>query len=1056
MRVCFLNDIGVVGGGEHWVLRMTDWLAHRGHEPVVACPYRSGLFYECLERGFDVHGYQFLPGVPFESALRGFLASRRVQALYCTVITRFSESRVLSEVVADKAAFGNDPPFIVLKTGLPPITGVSPHDYGFDGGPAVRRLHVVSEQNRQEFIEWQALEGSAAGYVATVPEGVDLKRFDISKHPRVEERARWGFSDDETVITCAARLHAQKGQDNLLLAFAETMKQRPNLRLVLAGDGEDRERLRNLRDHLGLNGAVRFAGDVREMPSLLAASDVFCHPSLADGFPNAVAEAMAMGLGVIASRVGGVPDVVRHNVNGRLVEPHDIHGLVREMSDLADHPERCHELGKEAQRDAHTLLDFDKCSAAWLEALEAEEERYRHPVTRAIAPPPVRKTIHPVLFVLSTLRTGGEETEVAILARYLNRTAYPLSVLSLHEVPEASPAKAQIERLNVPIDTVCHSFANAEEKVLYLEHKIRSEGVRVVVACQDVAIAHAAMLRIPETQCALVEHAGIVEEVGRVPKSRTARLVGVSPAIRDAAKALFRERSHSQYIPSMVDLEAYDNLDREALRRELGFGDETVALFVGRLDAKKGIDDLIEVAQALLPRLPKLRFLIVGPADAFQRDYAKQLIERAYALFTPQRFTFAGARNDIPVILKAADMVLLPSKGEGMSHVINEAGAAGTPVIAYEDGAAREQLCDGEAGLLVPPGDTTALNMAIERLALDPQLRQRLGERHRLHVFQNYSAQRVVEQWHELLRDVCAPLPKSAAPAVLRKHIGEELDFPSEIQVETNTACNATCIMCPYPEVSKELPQGRMPIEMYDDILRQCEGQPHLWRLEPFLNNEPFTDTRMCELLARTKKHLPHIMLTVTTNGSLLFPKIIDQLVKTGLDGIWFSFNGATKETYEKIMGLKFDVVKRNIDYLLDVKPESLRVFTNMIETEPMKGEIEENIRYWQSRGVQSGSSPLANRAGNVKNFVELNYKTIAPKPVRLCDLLYRKMYIGYNGDALLCCMDWRRKVVLGNVGRQSIREIWQGEPYQRYRRFHEEGRVAELSLCNDCTYVQN
>jgi radical SAM protein with 4Fe4S-binding SPASM domain len=262
--------------------------------------------------------------------------------------------------------------------------------------------------------------------------------------------------------------------------------------------------------------------------------------------------------------------------------------------------------------------------------------------------------------------------------------------------------------------------------------------------------------------------------------------------------------------------------------------------------------------------------------------------------------------------------------------------------------------------------------------------------------------------------------------------------------------------MCSYPEVSKELPHGRIRREMYEDILSQCEGQPHLWRIEPFLNNEPFTDTRMCDLIGLTKQRLPQVTVTVTTNGSLLFPDVTDKLIKTGLDGIWFSFNGATKETYEYIMGLKFDVVKANIDYLLDIKPESLRVFTNMIETESMRGEIVENIRYWRSRGVESGSSPLVNRAGNVANFAELNYKPVAPRPVRLCDLLYRKMYIGYNGDALLCCMDWRRKVVLGNVAQQSVREIWQGERYQHYRRLHEEGRVEELELCGDCTYVQN
>lgn len=120
MRVCFLNDIAIVGGGEHWVLRMTDWLARHGHQAAVACPYRSGLFYECIERGIDVHGYQFLPGVPFETGLRGFLASRRIQALYCTVMTRFSEARVLPEILAAEQPFGGKPPFLVLKTGLAP------------------------------------------------------------------------------------------------------------------------------------------------------------------------------------------------------------------------------------------------------------------------------------------------------------------------------------------------------------------------------------------------------------------------------------------------------------------------------------------------------------------------------------------------------------------------------------------------------------------------------------------------------------------------------------------------------------------------------------------------------------------------------------------------------------------------------------------------------------------------------------------------------------------------------------------------------------------------
>ncbi len=306
-----------------------------------------------------------------------------------------------------------------------------------------------------------------------------------------------------------------------------------------------------------------------------------------------------------------------------------------------------------------------------------------------------------------------------------------------------------------------------------------------------------------------------------------------------------------------------------------------------------------------------------------------------------------------------------------------------------------------------------------------------------------------------LFDEVAVDLPRTRMRSTVRRIPDHQLaTFPAEIQIETNTACNATCVMCPYPEVSKEMKPGRMDAPLYEKILGECATEPTVWRLEPFLNNEPFTDVRMVDWITMAKQRVPHAVVTVTTNGSLVTPKITDRLIHSGLDAIWFSFNGATKETYEQIMGLSWDQVKKNIDYLLDKRPPSLRVYTNMIDTVPMRGEIAENVRYWQSRGVQSGASPFVNRAGNVRNFDELNYRAHAAQPARLCELLYRKMYIGYNGDVLLCCMDWRRRVVLGNVRERSLREIWLGDRYQHYRQLHEEGRVNELELCSTCSYV--
>ena len=124
-----------------------------------------------------------------------------------------------------------------------------------------------------------------------------------------------------------------------------------------------------------------------------------------------------------------------------------------------------------------------------------------------------------------------------------------------------------------------------------------------------------------------------------------------------------------------------------------------------------------------------------------------------------------------------------------------------------------------------------------------------------------------------------------------------------------------------------------------------------------------------------------------------------------------------------------------------------------MIETTALRDEIEGNVQYWLSRGVGAGSSPLVNRGGNVENYAELNYMPRACQPVRVCEIPYHKMYVLYNGDVVLCCMDWRRSVVLGNLHKQTIREVWDSDGYRHTRRMLEEGRSGEMKLCNTCSY---
>ena len=131
------------------------------------------------------------------------------------------------------------------------------------------------------------------------------------------------------------------------------------------------------------------------------------------------------------------------------------------------------------------------------------------------------------------------------------------------------------------------------------------------------------------SECSLVEHGGVVEETAAISKDRTSRYIGVSRSIRDAAAGMMRSRSEAVYLPSMVDTRGYAVLDRARLRAAFGFTPDTcVVVFVGRLEPRKRVEDLLEAARLLLPSYPQLRVLVVGGTDVYQPDYARELYQR--------------------------------------------------------------------------------------------------------------------------------------------------------------------------------------------------------------------------------------------------------------------------------------------------------------------------------------------------------------------------------------------------------------------------------------------
>ena len=149
---------------------------------------------------------------------------------------------------------------------------------------------------------------------------------------RRQHLSRW------PVITCVGRLSPEKGHHVLLDAARELAHSGDNFHLVIAGDGPERVSLERQSDRLGLRDRVRFLGQRRDMDMIYAASDIMVLPSFKEGMPNVILEAMAHGLAIVATCVGGVPEMVRDGTEALLVRPNDVGELRRALERLVRSP----------------------------------------------------------------------------------------------------------------------------------------------------------------------------------------------------------------------------------------------------------------------------------------------------------------------------------------------------------------------------------------------------------------------------------------------------------------------------------------------------------------------------------------------------------------------------------------------------------------------------------------------------------------------------------------------------------------------------------------------
>jgi glycosyltransferase involved in cell wall biosynthesis len=218
-------------------------------------------------------------------------------------------------------------------------------------------------------------------------------------------------------------------------------------------------------------------------------------------------------------------------------------------------------------------------------------------------------------------------------------------------------------------------------------------------------------------------------------------------------------------IPNGVDLRKFPDDLPPASLPELGeASDRELVVFVGRLDPQKRVDVLLEAFAKIAARRPRARLALAGDGP-LRHDLERLARDRG---LLPERVAFLGVRSDVPNVLRAASVYVLPSAQEGVSIALLEALAARAPAVVTDIPGNHDTVRHEREGLLVPPGDAAALERAIERLLEDKSFARRLGEAGRARVEAEYAMTRIAKKSLAVFDALPARAPRSFARFLVR------------------------------------------------------------------------------------------------------------------------------------------------------------------------------------------------------------------------------------------------------------------------------------------------
>ena len=342
LRVLHLDDALSWRGGEQQVLYLHEGLLEQGVDSLVVCPPDSAFAERLQERSLPFWALAQRGGFGSLAAWRLGGRARREGA-----IVHAHTSHAHSLALWASHLRGRFPLVVSRRV-----------DFAVGQDALGRRKYLSRRVDRYLAISSQVERmlrqaGVPATRIRRIPSGVDLRRFE-GVSPDETWRAELGLPEGRALVGSVAALADHKDQVTLLRAFARLRRMGVDAQLVILGEGSERPRLEALRSELGLDERVLLPGFTRGILEKMLCFDFFVLSSKLEGLGTAILDAMALGLAVVATRAGGIPDAVVHEETGLLVPVGDVEGLAQAMAALLRDPhlrKRYGEAGRQRVRE---------------------------------------------------------------------------------------------------------------------------------------------------------------------------------------------------------------------------------------------------------------------------------------------------------------------------------------------------------------------------------------------------------------------------------------------------------------------------------------------------------------------------------------------------------------------------------------------------------------------------------------------------------------------------------------------------------------------------------